>query len=328
MESLFGTQKGGGLVLLKDEKILRTIKPHYLAFWDMFLIWAWIIALSIVFLSFGEEFAKFMDNPLMYVTGFITAWSSPRDSMLLNNIPAFSDTLGGVHAFISPINDFMRSYAPVGLWVSAIFASAMVVSVLKIEWKWIAIMMGVGVLSMLLTYLLELPAEGSYYLGMLFSVLGIIGVELYRRAHTFYITDKRIVTEVEFTAHKRNELSYDKINNLILDQGLLGRVFDFGTLIPVTASGLGMGTDFSAVTVGAGGPIPGAGIMAGGAVTGGRMVQTPRVRSMYGIFGVSEPEKVQEIVSEYLHAYVEAPYLMKMSDQLEELTKHVKGDGQ
>ncbi|MFH1055209.1 MAG: PH domain-containing protein [Candidatus Altiarchaeota archaeon] len=316
-------EKQTRLALMKDEKLLMEIKPHYLAFYDMYLIWAWIIILSLVFITFGEELSQFLGNPMLFVTEQFESRTSVSDGNLLKNIPLFSNTMGWTNEFIVPINDFMRSYTPVGLWISVIFASAMAISVLKIEWKWIGLMVGVGVVSMLLALYLEFPAEASYYFGIAFSILGISGVQMYRDCHRFYITDRRIVTEVRFTAYKRNELSYDKINNLILEQGILGRMFDFGTIIPVTASGLGMGSDFSAVTLGAAGQVQG-GPTVGVGVTGGRTVQTPRVRSMYGLYGVQEPEKVQRLLSEHMHAYVEAPYLRKMTEQLDELKDNMK----
>jgi len=312
--------------LMDGEKLIKEIKPHYLAFYDMFLVWAWVILLSLFFISFGEEVSQFLGNPMLYVTQAFTDSTSIEDGMLLTNIPTYTGMMQWMNDFIMPVNDFMKSYTPVGLWISVLVFSSFAISVLKISWKWIAIMLGVGLMSLLLTVFLKLPAESAYYFGMIFSVFGIAGVELYRRSHTFYLTDRRIVTEVQFIDHKRNELNYDKINNLVLEQDILGRVFDFGTLIPVTASGLGMGTDFSAVTVGVAGQLN-QGPMLGGAVTGGRSVQTPRVRSPYGVFGISEPEKVQQMLSKYMHEHVEAPYLKKMTDQLQNLTEKIEQNG-
>ncbi len=303
--------------------LLREIQPHYLAFYDMFLVWAWVILLSVFFISFGEEVSEFLGNPMLFFTETMADYTSPSDAALASRIPLVSNSMEWMNDFITPVNDFMRSYTPVGLWVSLLVFSSIPVSVMKIAWKWIAIMIGVGVASLALTIALELPAESAYYFGIMFSVFGIAGVELYRRAHTFYITDRRIVTEVSFIDHKRNELTYDKINNLVLEQNLLGRIFDFGTLIPVTASGLGMGSDFSAVTIGVAGQIQG-GPFVGGAVTGGRTVQTPRVRSPYGVFGVSGPEKVQQMLTQHIHAHVEAPYLKKMTEQLDTMSKNMR----
>ncbi|MBU0762004.1 MAG: PH domain-containing protein, partial [Candidatus Altiarchaeota archaeon] len=190
----------------------------------------------------------------------------------------------------------------------------------KIEFKWVAVMLGVGILSAATAYCLHLSPDAAYTISIFYCFIGIYLVELYRRAHVFFITNYRVVTEVNFLSHKRNELSYDKINNVVLEQGIIASILNFGTIIPVTASGLGMGADFSAVSVGGMGQVKG-GPFLGGQVTGGRTVQTPRARSMYCLFGVTNPEEVHKLITKYMHGYTNAPYLKKMTEQLDDLKK-------
>jgi len=47
-------------------------------------------------------------------------------------------------------------------------------------------------------------------------------------------------------------------------------------------------------------------------------VQVPRPKSMYALFGVTHPKKVQEIISGYMREYVEAPYLKRMEEKMGE----------
>lgn len=304
--------------LLAGETLIMKVKPHFLAFYDMYFVWVWVIVVSLAFMAYGEQVSAFMDNPFLFVTGALESFTSSADSSLLSMLPLYSEFMGSVNSFVMPLDGFLRSYSAVGLWTSALIFSALVVSVFKIQWKWLLMMAAVGVASPLLALRLGMPAATSYNFGIMFALLGILGVEAYRRSHNFYLTDMRIVTEVCFIDHKSNEISYDKINNLVLEQDIFGRLFGFGTLIPVTASGVGMGSDFSAVTVGAAGKIP-RGPFAVGAVTGGRSIQTPRTRSMYAVFGVPDPEKVQAILSEHIHEFVEAPYLRSIDEKLDAL---------
>jgi hypothetical protein len=322
----------GGLKLFQDERLLREIKPHPLAFWDMYLVWVWIIVVSLLFMSYGEEFARPLRPWLSLTGGFEEASSSisglqqGMPPLPINVNPVFN-AYKGVGGVLSPFNSFMAAYGQAVVWFLAIVMSALAMSVLKIQWKWVFQMACVGALSIFLSAYFGMPASGAYYFGVLFSVLGAASVEVYRRAHTFYITNMRIVTEVDFTSRKRNELTYDKVNNVVLEQDLLGSLFGFGTIIPVTASGLGMGSDFSAVSVDASGRASQGPTVSVG-VLGGRSVQTPRVRSMYGIFGVEDPDAVHQLISENVRAYVQAPYLRKMTEQLDDLKKSLgKGGG-
>lgn len=299
----------------EGETLLKSIKPHPLAFYDMYAVWVWVIAVSLAFILYSGEVTGLLGDPLLYAAEAVADYTRPKEMGLLNNIPYVVDGVATVNDYAVAAEGYLQAYTEVGLWVVVLAVSALAVSVLQINFKCVWIMAAVAAASVLLTVYLGLPADSAYTIGMAFALAGVAGVEVYRRCHTFTLTDRRIITEVSFIGHKRNELSYDKINNLILDQGLLGRFFNFGTLIPVTASGLGMGTDFAAVTVGAAGQLRQGPVVAG-AVTGGRSIHTPRVRSPYGIYGVSDPQGVQRLISAHLQAHTEALYLRDMSKKL------------
>jgi hypothetical protein len=311
------------LQLLEGEKVLTEIKPHVLAFWDMYLIWVWIIALSAVFAFYGDQLSWLATDQVDSAAGMAETATAAVTDGFFGRIPYVGGYFSPAKEAVSSATGFVREYTAVGLWIAALFVSALVVSVFKIEFKWLALMVGVGLVSVALAAYLGLSGDWVYFIGGLLSLVGILFVESYREAHTFYVTDMRIVTEVRFGSTKRNELSFDKINNIVLDQGLFGSIFNFATIIPVTASGLGMGSDFSAVSVGAQGQRAWGTL--GAQVTGGRTVQTPRARSMYCLFGVSDPESVQNLLSERMHAHVQAPYLKRMTEQLDDIKKSVGG---
>ena len=303
------------LRLMKDEKLKKVLHPHPLSFYDMYFVWVYVILISLLFIVTGEQISEFLGNPMGYVLEIFVGSSGEVDnSLLTGNV---KDMFSSIHEQAGEVSTFVTEYSPVCLWITLLVAVSIGFSVMKISFKWIAILFGVGVVSMGLALALGLPAETTYFFGIIFSIIGMILVEKYRRSHIFFVTDYRIVTEVSFIDHKKNELGYDKINNLVLDQSLIARLFNFGTIIPVTASGLGMGSDIAMMTIGAG--RSGAGGMYGGAVTGGRTVQTPRVRSMYGLWGVREPEDIQNMISEYIREYTEAPYLKKMTEHLADM---------
>jgi hypothetical protein len=310
--------------LLKDEKIVKEMMPHPLAFYELYIIWVWVIVLALVFAVFGSELSKITGNPLSIFSGYMSWMTAPKDNMLIKKIN-FLAPIEGLNDFVSPFDKFIRDYADIGLWISVLLTTAVPVSVIRIEFKWGPVMLAVGVLSVAATVVLGIDPKYSYYFSILLSFGGMYLVELYRKAHVFYITNRRIVTEARIIFQKSNELSYDKINNIVLEQSIVGRLLGFGTIIPVTASGLGMGADAAAVTVGAQGSMAD-NLLVSGQVTGERSIQIPRTRSMYALFGVANPEEVRNIISRYMHEYVQAPYLMRMTEQLEDIKNALPRD--
>ncbi len=313
----------GDIELLEGEKLLVSLHPHYLSFYDMYLIWAWVILLSCVFFIFGDQLVEIMGNPMGFIVGFAYEATSGSENILIQKLGLLHEGMGAINTLISPVNTFMVKYSPTGLWLSIILISSMAISVFKIEFKWIAALTGICIVSILVGVAFDLSPQSIYAIGIMLSIIGAGFVEIYRLAHTFYLTDRRIITQVKLIGQRQNELSYAKINNLVLEQGMIGRLFDFGTVIPITASGLGMGSDFAAMTIGAGSSSEDGSTVAA-AITGGRSVQTPRVRSMFAIFGVKDPKKIQKIVSKNLHEFVEAPYLRSIDNKLSRLGPAVK----
>ncbi|HIA27969.1 MAG TPA: PH domain-containing protein [Planctomycetes bacterium] len=74
---------------------------------------------------------------------------------------------------------------------------------------------------------------------------GIMVVNHYRRSFTYYLTDIRIAMHQDFLGLSKHErqVRYNHIEDIKLMQSLFGRIFGFGTVVPVTGSGLGTGTD-------------------------------------------------------------------------------------
>ncbi len=324
-------RRDSALRLLDGEKVFEKITPHFLSFYNLYFIWVYLMLLSGVILLYYDVL---IDNLKWILSGATGVFKLPFGDLgmlsevgFFSNIQLFLYVLMGQASYIINSSEFILAI----LWLVPIAFFSTVFSILRIEWKWILVMIGVGAASILITFLLELPGESVYYISIIISILGCVGVDLYRRAHRFYITNYRIITELKFLGVKQNTLSYDKINNLIVEQSLIARIFDFGTVIPITASGLGMGEDSASVSIGAAGRLGGKGFI-GGAVTGGRSIDIPRTRSQYALFGVSNPKRIYHILSKFMQEYVEAPYLKDMSVNIRKLLeaqeKRVGKDGE
>jgi len=304
-----------GLKLLEDEKILNKLHPHPLAFYDMYAIWLYVIVLTALFVLFGKELSSYVLSNFQ-IFNLLQETTKGLDSSFLSDLPV----IGSVIATTDGIAKFLSKNALVGLWLLCLFFSSMVIAVLRISWRWVFILLGVGIASIAITQWLELAVVSTYYIAIILSLFGILSVEFYRRAHTFYITNYRIVTELNFGGYKKDELNYDKINNLVLDQSVIGKMFNFGTIIPITASGLGMGEDSAAVTLGMGGQIS-KGPMIGGAITGSKGMNVPRSRSSYMLFGITNPQSVYDLISRQMHEHLDTPYLRDIKEGINKLVE-------
>ena len=137
---------------------------------------------------------------------------------------------------------------------------------------------------------------------LIMSLLAIFSLgmtELYRRSHHYLITTARICTSAGVFSKRERTLPLSKVNDVYKDQGFVGRVFGFGTIIPLTASGMGMGSDFGAL----------AGTVAkswfglptiGLTLAGGHSIQVPKSRTHEALFGIPHPDRVVNHLMELL----------------------------
>ena len=92
------------------------------------------------------------------------------------------------------------------------------------------------------------------------SIIGIMLVDTYRRSFTYFLTDNRIVLKSNFLmSRSERQVRYNHIEDIKLEQGIIGSIFGYGTVLPLTGSGLGTGTDESMIVAGAGSDVKGLG---------------------------------------------------------------------
>jgi hypothetical protein len=137
------------------------------------------------------------------------------------------------------------------------------------------------------------------------SIIGFLIVEIHRRSHQYIITNLRIVLMSGFLTKTELSIRYDKIT-VFGKQSVLGQIFNFGTIIPITQSGLGLGSD---QTLAAGG------LMLGGkkakllgVAGGGKEVQTPRSRSSFELHGVHPYREIKNLIEKLVQESVPTAY--------------------
>jgi len=300
--------------LFEGEEIKKRITPHPLAFYWLYLIWVYVIAVSLVFYYqsvSGDEDAR------SSFRGYALNLPQPPDEVAARPVPILNMINVILNLTVGWALGIAVEYGILLIWLIALIVPTILISYLRVSFTWIFLIAAVGAASALIAVALELPPHAAYLIAVALSVLGGFGVELYRRAHSYYLTNYRIVSDVRFITHTRDELNYDKINNVVLNTPLLGRLFNFGTIYPLTASGLGMGEDSVELTVG--GAAAAGGRILGGAVSGGKSIQLPRSRTGYSLFGVPHPSETLRLISELMHKTQEAPYLREISKDIKKL---------
>ena len=105
---------------------------------------------------------------------------------------------------------------------------------------------------------------------------------------------------------KNRIIRVDKITDINSKQGILGQIFGFGTIIPISQSGFGLGSDN---TFAAGGVQMGEKkVKFLGLFGGGKELQTPRTRSYYELHGVFPYKEIKKIVENQVQGSVITPY--------------------
>jgi len=203
-----------------------------------------------------------------------------------------------------------------GNYVSIIFAWSIVLlivgviaSLLTIRWRIFFLYLGVIAGGIGLIFWQNWQDSSGIvipYYTILVSVIGFLIVELYRRSHRYIISNQRIVFKGGVLTKQERTLRYDKVSDINSKQGILGQIFGFGTIIPISQSGFGLGSDSSFAA---------GGIQVGekkakfmGLFGGGKEVQTPRARSYYELHGVHPYKDVKKTVEGLVQGSVIVPY--------------------
>ena len=252
--------------LLKNEQIERMLSPHPLSFMKLQALCIFVIVWGIV---------------VWWLTQF-----SSYASMFSTN-PWF----------------------PVILWGLVLLLVGVVASLVAIQWSIFFLYLGVLAGGVGLIFSQHWENDSSLFL-LVFSIAVSIGgfliVELYRRSHKYVITNLRIIFKGGLLTKRERTIRYDKIADIDAKQGILGQIFGFGTIIPVSQSGFGLGSD---KTMAAGGLAVGTKkAKLFGLAGGGKEVQTPIARSYYELHGVYPYKNIKQMVEDLVQSHVPTQY--------------------
>ena len=269
---------------LRGEKALMVTRPHLLSMLGLGLFWVFIGAVGVAHLHYYPRL-------MALVQGKVQADLSP-----LAWLPHF---------------DFVVRHAYDLVWVLSLLIPLVIMAIFRINFGYVLTLLGLIAANLLIQWKLEprlnLPlghhANLENYLLIAVGLCGVVGCEVYRRGHRYFLTTHRIVARFGAVKVSERITLYSKIDDLILQQGLLGKFFNFGTVIPITSSGLGMGQDLAIAGAQMGGGAGGrAGVAAGLFAAGGKAQNVPRELSIYVLYKIKDPQKARDLILEEMHA--------------------------
>lgn len=252
--------------LLKNEQIERMLSPHPLSFMKLQALCIFVI-----------------------VWGIVVWW--------LTNFSTYSDMFNS------------NPWYPLILWGLVLLLIGVVASLVAIQWSIFFLYLGVFAGAVGLIFWQQWENDATLFIlvySIAVSIGGFLIVELYRRSHKYILSNLRIIFKGGLLTKRERTIRYDKIADIDAKQGILGQIFSFGTIIPVSQSGFGLGSD---KTMAAGGIAVGSKkAKLFGFAGGGKEVQTPIARSYYELHGVYPYKDIKQLVEDLVQSHVPTQY--------------------
>jgi hypothetical protein len=238
----------------------------------------------------------------------------PLSFMRYQALCMFLIVWGVVFWWLIHVSDFSGAFAlrevMLFAWAIVIVVVGVFASLTTIRWSVFFLYLGVVLVGVAVVYWqnFDMGAAGffipSYTITV--SIIGFLIVELYRRSHKYIISNFRIIFKGGVVTKQERTLRYDKITDINAKQGVLGQIFSFGTIIPISQSGFGLGSDKSFAAGGV--QLGGKRAKLLGVFGGGKEVQTPRARSYFELHGVHPYKEVRKLVESMVQSSVITPY--------------------
>ncbi len=204
-----------------------------------------------------------------------------------------------------------------------------IIAVAAIRWRTFFAYAFIGLLVTAAVVMTDIVPEMLIPLALVVASFPYLaGMELDRRSHHYILTNLRIVFRGGMFVRHERQLKYEAITDLDGTQGPLARMFDFGTLIPVTQSGFGLGTDKSEANIAVGGGGSKGGIFGGAAVSagGGKEVQTGRAKSFHQLTGVRPYAETKYLLERLVQEATSTPYLREQVELQREMLEHMRDE--
>jgi len=233
-----------------------------------------------------------------------------------------------------PLSDFLNDSAlsigeasgATALWFIGLLIVGFIASHLWIDrggYKFFGILIAIGLIGIgVIAYMAKYNSDdvAKFYewflpaLSISMGAIGFFGIDYYRRGFKYTMTNLRIVIAKKFITLDERIVRYNHIEDVKVNQSLIGRMFGYGHVIPLTGSGIGTGTDESIAVGSVGKDVDGVNIgMAGGSKSGVRKAKPSPGDCLFGVKG---PIKIRGIISRYIQENTGVSVAKRQEDTL------------
>jgi hypothetical protein len=272
-------------ILFENEKIIKSFSPKLISFFSYYIPYIYLSLIGLIL---------FLDEK-----NYIDLFSS------FDNYPLF-----------------IKNNIELFLFLILLIIPSIIYGLYKISFKMVFLFSLIGISIIILQYY-KYPKIYSSYISLLIGFLGIFYTDYSRKQYKYHITNFRIILEHKAFRYVKRELLYDRIQDLSVQQGILGKIFKYGNIIPTSSSGIGTGTDTANISAGVGikpSMLPSFGIRAGGE----KGVIGFRARPNNCLYGIHEPENNVTLISKFMFQRNEVTKL----DELTEIMKEIRDKSQ
>jgi len=283
-----------GITLLRGEELKMQLKPHIFSFFHLYFTFFLLLIWSYVIYDFFNS-DKFSDFPFYDSIETLLQDSEVLAGAIIWSLGLFLVGFIARYFFIdSGGQSIFRLYSGVALFGIVVMAYH-------------------GYSDMT-----DTMGFGRWFIPGLTAVVGLIGlfsVDFYRRSFTYYLTDNRIVLQSSFLMNRsERQVRYNHIEDIKMEQGIFGTILGYGTVLPLTGSGLGTGTDESMVVGGTGTEVKGMSLGIGGAARNSS--RSVRHNPHDCLFGVASPSKVRDMITENIQSDTGVEHLKQIKELL------------
>jgi len=209
------------LELLHGEEVDMALKPHPLSFIKYHIFFAYLILLAF----FLRKFRPLLEDniSLLFVPSFLEAAFSRLGLNLVDT--AFLVSFWIVLIISGWIGNRLLRNRMLIFYVVSVAALG---TVLEIYWS---------ITQFEITFIQRIHVKLVLLVGT--AIVNMVLVEIHRRRFLYVVTNYRVIIR-EGLKLKEKEIAYDEISRIHVEQGILGRVFNFGTVVLFSMFDLGL----------------------------------------------------------------------------------------
>ncbi len=279
--------------MLEDENELLRTHPHLLAYFPVYLLWFWFVAIGVTGVIAGPAIGTSLKGLAGNVPGTSISWKA-----------------------LDPAKAWFL------VWAVAVLLPLLVIPLFRISFRWslaIFLLLGVGgaILALrdtahgVMTGVLDAgflqplwdavgkptpnPLHYESVLALCFGMAGVVALEMHRGSRRWILTNRRLIARFGILSKSERDLLYSQVDDIVIHQTLLGSILNFGTVIPLSREGLAANTVESDTRSG----VSRIRVRRKGVrveLGNGKRITIPREATFYMLWGVPDPRGKKDLI--------------------------------